>query len=253
MSAKCGRLEARITVASNLSAEFDDGTPGNLVVVAGDYYLTDLISEIESQIQAISAGWSISIDYGEGSSATGRITLDCSNDPFSVTWYDTDLRDLLGFTGNISAVSDPQTAAGAAQGLWLPGVVKSTRHGDNDGGTITSDLRSTVSPTGQVYALAGNSFRVLDGVRWDGVLASRVRTNRESVANESLESFFVTTQLGSTLFPTLAPVTFYRDADDANTAIEGRFLFPGDFDPNLLVPGWTGRYVIEMPRFVVGV
>jgi hypothetical protein len=53
------------------------------------------------------------------SASTGLATLDCDGTTTSVTWTDTALRDLLGFTGNLSG-STSYTATNQMRYVWRP-------------------------------------------------------------------------------------------------------------------------------------
>lgn len=259
MTAYAGRVEAQFTLTATLTASFTCAA-GTTVVsfLAGDYYWADWFADLQTQL---GGDWALSFAGGEGapSTQTGKVTIDApAQHPFDVIFTSADIASLLGFAADIGSTSAPQTGTLHALGVWLPAVVKFTRHGDSDPGTPITDFRQTVGPTGAVYALIGNSYRVMDGIRWEGVPAQRTRTHRESVSGESLESFLVDCQWGlgsSTIFPVSCPVRLYWSADAAdNTAshfVEGKFLWDGRFDPDVLFQGWTGVYAIAMPRLVV--
>jgi hypothetical protein len=249
--AKCGRLEAQFTV--NLTASFVNAAGTTPVTLNGTYFMTEAIAAIAA---ALGVGWSITLAGGEGgvSTATGLVTIDSATHyPFHVTFTDADFGSLLGFGGNIAATSAPATGTSHALGVWLPATEKFTRHGDRDAGTPETDLRQTVSPSGGVYTLQGNSYDVIDGLRWNGVLGRRTRRHLETTSQESLEYFLRQTQLGEGgLFTAGALVRLYWDAGDTHY-VQGRFLHEGRFDPDAMIAGWNGRYDLPFPRLVVTV
>jgi len=254
MPAKGGRLEAQFTTTGALTASFTDSGGTTVVSVpAGSYYFNQFLTEIDNDL---GANWTISVSDGEGgvSAATGRVTIQSSATPFSVTFTSTLMRDILGFTGNVASTSSPATGANHVYGMWLPGCAKFTRHGDSDAGTLITDFRTLVSPSGDQVSFYGNKYRVIDGVRWEGVQRQRVRTFAESVTNESLETFYLMTQLadsGVSIFSVGSPIRFYWDADVDGTYRVVKAQWPPTFDPNTWFQGYTGLYVIDMPRLKV--
>ena len=253
MAAKTGRLEARLTLVNTHGATFTDSVGATVVQVpAGNWYLTDLLAEINSDLPR---NWAVTISKGEGSvnEATGLCTITTSDGPWSVTWNSTDLRDLLGFTGDIAGASSPQTGTQHCRGLWLPGCpAKYTRHGDGDAGTMITDMRHTVGPSGTVKTLYSERRQVIDGLRWAGPPGQRTRSHMETYANESMESFIEDCQLGDFTFGRVgAPVRIIWDAAVDATYSTGKFMWPPAFDPETMFQGFVGRYQIAMPRFCV--
>jgi hypothetical protein len=251
MTAAAGRIEAAFAISG---VQNFTNAAGTIVFTPAASYagVTDLIADLAAQL---GAGWSVGWSSGEGpvASATGKVTIDSATHyPFTVTWTNTALRDILGFTGNLAAVSAPQTGTKHVIGAWLPAIEKFSRHGDRDAGTPQTDLRYQVSPAGDVNTLFGNSFNVLDGLRWVGVPGQRVRQHLEAVVNESFEAFFRNCQLGGNAsFAAGAAVRLYWSAADATHYATGTLLHRPKFDPDTMITGWVGRYVIELPRMIV--
>lgn len=250
---KKGRLEGQIYLSANWTAAFTDSVGLTTVTInSGNWYILDLIAEINIDLPR---NWLVTIDDGEG--GTGRVTITTTDVNFSVTWTSTDLRDLLGFTGNIVAVSTAQTGTNAAKGIWLPDVVKWSPHGDEDGGgdigVLVTDKTQTVNGQGYVKTLVSSERREIRGVRWQGVRQGKVRTRYETYANESFEQFWRDTQNGNTVayFVPGSPVRFYPDADADSVYSVAKIVGLGEFDPQTLVPNWVGRYVVEIPTMIV--
>lgn len=255
MAAKAGRLEARFTLTTNQTVTYTGDVSGPTVItwVAGTYYLVDIVTTWNAAVAA-----SLAISDGEGvhSSITGKATITrlVADATFTVTFTSTQIRDILGFTGNIASTAGPATGSNHCKGLWLPGqLAKFSMYGDSATGSLVTDFTSTVGPTGVVHAVYSQSFREHRGVRWEGVAAQRAMAHHESVTGESFESFFRDAALGrvSTYLPVNAYVRLYWDADTDGTYAVGRLLWPSTFDIQTLVSGWVGRYNVELPTLVV--
>ena len=256
MSAKGGRLESRITYAAAVTVEANDAAAGTrtVTVAAGNYYPTDLCATFQTQL---GGNWTVTPSNGEGiqTESTGRVVINTSDTPFSITWTSTTLRDALGFTANIAAVTSAQTGPNHMKGMWLPGIKhKWSMHGDGDGGILVADTARTFGPTGIVKTLFGNSRREHRGIRWEGVPQQRVKAHVEVIPGESLESFYRDADLGRLSYiPVGAYVRLIWDADVDGTYAVGRLLWPREFNPSTMISGWVGRYTIEMPTLMVEV
>jgi len=261
MSAKCGRLEARITVPTGGWAVSYTDTNGTATatVPAGNYYPLELAAELQAQIRALAGGIGdgMLISISDGESGTGRCQiLPGSGGSGPLNWTSTDLRDALGFAGNISAddfANQNNTGTKHCRGLWLPGVSKYSMYGDGANGTLVTDFRATVGPTGVTDSAFGNKHRRHIGVRWVGVPAARAMAHHESsVTNESFESFFL--DVATSRVSYISVGTYVRlvwDADVDGTYAVGRLLWPATFDVPQMTRGWTGRYVVDMPPLAV--
>jgi hypothetical protein len=252
VSAKHGRIEARNAQASTWSFSVTDamGGPTTVNVTAANRYPVELIAAINAALST--AGISMVFTISDGEGGTGRVSIFDEDTPFSLTWTSTDLRDLLGWTANISSASSTQTGAQHAKGLWLPGVVKYSPHGDGDNGRFVHDLRSTVGPTGIVHTLYGRSFRRIEGIRWEGVSGARAKEHLETISGESFESFFRAAALGRySYIPVGAYVRYYPDADTDGTYKVGRLAWPKELDVRTMWSGFTGKYIVGLPDLLV--
>lgn len=249
---KIGRLEADITVPVggwDISVDVGGG-PVTITVDAGNYTPTELVDALEVELDD-SMTWDVSISNGE--SGTGRVTIDSQDEPWSLTWTDTDFRDALGFTANITGVTTAQTGARSAVGIWLPGnPAKFTQYGDASAGTRVTDYAATVGPTGRVHALMGNQYVKHVGIRWEGVPSNRALAHFESIVGESFEAFFRDVATGRKSYVGINPlIRLTWDADVNGTYAEGRLLWPSTFDLEALVTGWTGRWNVRLPDLVI--
>lgn len=113
--------------------------------------LNDLLADLQSEVAACRVGLS----------STGHVTLDSNGGAnFSVTWTDTPLRDLLGFTGNLAAANS-YIAPRRVGGAWY------ATHG---GGPLAATLQEHDPQPGlvhvsQTFALSGLSRTSRSGVR----------------------------------------------------------------------------------------
>jgi hypothetical protein len=264
-----GRVEAMITIPTGglaISATNGAGGPSTVTVPAASYWytavaLSSIITELQTQLNASRpSGWTVSISTG--ASGTYKVTINCSSTPWSITWTSTVLRDLLGFTANISGVSSAQTGANQARGIWAPDCPM-----DIDGETalapIDSDLRSTRSPTGAVYTVVGNYFYRARNVRWSHVPRSRFRAAAATTTNAAWETFLYDTQLNkiptgssdlTSIFKAAAPVQIY---DHGGTRLGSDVIANGwsliglkALQPQRADKNFTGWYRVELPELL---
>jgi hypothetical protein len=249
MTAKMGRLESRITLSSAWTATFTDSGGATVVdIAAGNYYLVDLVTAMDGDL---GPAWTVSVSDGEGS-PTGRCTINSTNTPWSITWTSTDFRDHLGFTANISSVSSAQTGTNHCRGLWLPDQYKWSMYGDSANGSLVTDLRATKGPTGVVRAHMGNSYRVHEGIKWEGVTAAKAMAHHEVLTNESFETFYLDAATGRRSYiPVSTYVRLYWDRDVDGTYAVGKLAWPSRFDVPTFVANWNGRYTVTLPPLVV--
>lgn len=248
-----GRLEAQIYVASTITASLSaNGAPSTVSIAAGTYYISDLVTEFEADA---GGNWTCTISTTD-LTGTGKVTIDTSDRPFSVTWTSTTLRDIYGFTGNISGVSAAQTGTNAAKGIWIPDVPMFARYGGlNHTGVPVTNARQTVSALGHVKGLVGSVANVFDGLAWNGVAASRTWAYsgaagaQSTPVNLNYETFIRDTQYAGVVsyFRPFSPVRLYWDSADTSY-VSGSLQVPPSWEPSQLQAGWLGRYNIELPR-----
>lgn len=190
-------VQAAIVVPSGvaISATNSGGGPTSVSITAGTYAtLTALCAHIQSALQtqrAPSGGatWSVAL-----STTTGQVTIAVSSGTYSISWTSTALRDLLGFAGNISSQA---TATGTkqAKGVWRPDAVLRADV-DVRRAPLATDHRTTLSPTGAVYALQSNAMYRHQNVRMTHVPGDRVWEAQATLPNASYETWIKDTQLG---------------------------------------------------------
>jgi hypothetical protein len=249
MTAYGGRMEARITVPVGGWAVSANAGAGafTATIPAGSYYYQELLFEFEDQLNAGAGGtWTISANNGEGT-ATDRVLI-TNTVTSSITWTSTDLRDVLGFTANLSG-ADNYTAPNHGIGYWRPDTPKLTPYGDAVWDRF-SDLRQTIGPRGGVKTLVGNTFEALEQVRWEMV------GNAKAVGPDVVGSWqhfwkIVFTGHHSYIVPGNS-VRWYQNADQAggSTTSDVYLVVPAASTVPPVVVGWTGLYRVEIPLVV---
>lgn len=254
----CIAAEPVVPAEVTISVTSNGGGPTTVTLTAGTYAtLFDVADQLETDLNAqrpVTAGvWTVSysaIDAG----STGRFTIAVSAGTFSITWTSTALRDLLGFTDNISSAST-STGDDHAIGIWHPDCPLNI-NGDYRSAPRSTDLRQSMSPTGRVYGHIGNTRYQHTGLRYSHVPQHKTWAAAETLTNESLERFLIDTQWGGghTWFTPSSRVTIYGP---------GGLTVGGDSAPSwsLLeltsmesavrrIDSWDGLWSVEFPRLV---
>lgn len=193
-----GRVEAVINVPAGVVATVTNngGGPTSVPITAGTYFMSTLMVQLVTDFTAGRAPgvgtWSFALSTGP--SGTGQVTIAMSSGNFAITWTNTLLRDLLGFTGDVASTTT-STGAAQARGLWIPDCPL-TANSDPKRAPMASDMRSVSSPRGDVYSLVGNVYLLHTGLTWAMVAINRVWTAEASLANQAYETFFKDVMLG---------------------------------------------------------
>ncbi len=192
-----GYISGSFTVPSGVAASVttNSGGPTSVTAPAGTYstiadFLGDFVGSLTTTRPVTGGAWSASL----GSNGDPRITIAVSTGTFSISWTSTALRDLLGYTGNISSVAS-STATTAARGVWMPDcpAVLEQRHRSAPRQT---DMRQTRSPSGAVISNIGNFRYRHSNLMYSAVPVNKVWRIDETYTNESLEQWLDDTQLG---------------------------------------------------------
>lgn len=196
-----GHVMARFTVPASTTIDTTSTAGGSdtVTVPAGDYFIdadplgTDsLISTLQGTLQAVDASWLVTLSTG--ASGTGKVSISCDG-TWSITWTSTALRDLLGFTANISSATGTRTGTNHARGLWLPDCPLSL-DGNYLGAPDVTDMRQTESPDGFTITHVGNRKYRHRNVRWSHVPGNKTWVASETTTHESLQRFLIDTQWG---------------------------------------------------------
>ena len=229
----------QVAIAGNNDSFVAGGSAGALT--AASYYLKDptaadsLVAHFQTVLQALGgamAAATVAFSY-----LTGQVTL--AGGTFTLDWTDTDLRDLLGFSGaSASVVPGGVTGAYQARWVWKPAAPASpSRDQLSSEGTYRGQTKHTRAFDGSARLTKLGALR---DKAWAFSLLSRERvwiddTGNASYTNLSLERFSVDVlQPGS-------KVRIYAD-DTVTAATTDRFTYkPGPrcyeaFDESIVKP-----------------
>ncbi len=218
--------------------------PATVTVPAGDYFWNSTasggsascLSTLASQLTSNGTlgGTYTATMSDDNLAATGKVTLAASGvTTFSVSWSSTVLRDLLGWTGNISGAAS-YVAPEHAERLWLPPVVNdSPEFPIGAVGWQVSDYIATVAPSGYSKRL-GYARRYRGVIKYRQVYASKMWKRHEVTTNESLEKFWE-----DVIHPGYG-VRFHPDRATDGTYVNWVLVSGDRFKPTPDVPGWQG-------------
>lgn len=254
-----GKIEARITVPTggwDMALTDASGGPTTCTLPAGEYYHSSVGSLSDDLAAAIAAAanavmtqtWTCTISAG--ASGTGKYTIGCDGATCTVTFTDTELRDLLGYTGNLSA-STSYTSTNQAQGIWLPGYPFQTPGGGAFPGKIKSDQQTAMTSSGHTFSVMGRKMRVKQ-ITWPMEARAKVLAVAETTTNASFETFLIDGIYGEAAWGTSAgPIRFYADETDDATYLSYYVHGLEEWDPRELVEHWAGGYYpVTLPMLV---
>ena len=250
-----GRLEAQITiptggwtVAITITAI---GGPYNVTVAAGTYYPTDLLTSLQTGLNAASGSdGSFTVTASWGEAGTGLVTIAHTVQTVSFTWTSTDLRDALGYEGDMAAASS-HLAEHHSRGVWLPDCEMAAKYGPYDEGHIETDMGQTISPRGDVHSMLYTTRTFLPSVMWSHVTRTRARVRGEFYTAESFEQWWRDTQGGElSYFEPCAPVRLYWSAD---AGVYHTYRLTGRTSTTMerSVADWCGLFPIEIAGYRV--
>lgn len=188
-------LKSRMTVpaSTTVSVTTDAGGPTVVTLTAANKYIDTLCSDFESQLNSTqpptSGSWEVT-----WSETTGKVSITCTG-TWSIAFTSTNLRDALGFTGDLTSVTGTQTGTRQALGVWFP-MCPLMLDGDPAVAPRLDDGRSTVGPSGEVYKVAGVTSYRLKNIRFEYVPAAQVWAGRATTVNADYETYYMTTQAG---------------------------------------------------------
>lgn len=248
-----GKLEGRITVpAGGWDVELTDGSGTEIITVpAGTYYHSGalgLAATIETLANVVLAGaWNVSLSSAE--SGSGRYTISATGAAVAVDWLSADLRDLMGYTGDLSG-STSYLSPSQARALWLPSYGHQITNKGGWRGSWETDTQVRESSRGDVYAVAGQKKRVVNSLVWPMESAAKTWEVNETLANESFERFYLDNVFGEAAWGTATgPIRYYPDAD---TSDFGTYSVVGlaNWQATQLRENWTGLWAISIGRMV---
>jgi hypothetical protein len=166
--------------------------------------------------------------------------------------------NLAAIVSSFATYMKSQTSTQQARGLWFPDCPINLE-GDPERAPIVSDARSSMSPTGEVVTLVGNTYRRHRNIVWSHVPIAQVWDGEATYENGSWEEFFSETQLGlgSSWFSPGSLVQIYWSNAGTDSLLGADATIAGwsiiglnSIEPQKSSPDWTGHWRIELPRIV---
>lgn len=232
----------------NLVDNDHGGGGATRTIPAGTYFWTGVNGALSSFLTALKtalddgAGVTYTLtldDDADGELATGKLNIVVSAGTFSITWTSTDLRDMCGFTGNITTQSNV-TSQNHVKCLWLPNservgtLAPPPSSSSQRLGVPRRDMSSAVAPAGQSVVYAYSSLHV-DTFNFATLKGYKVHKNSERYVNESLRQFYEDV-IGKgrhfRLFPDRTSDALYFPV---------RIMNAQAFDPKYLDDTWVGQ------------
>jgi hypothetical protein len=257
--AGCMAAEVTVPASVTISVTNNGGGPTTVTLTAGTYAtLFDVLTQLETDLNAqrpVTAGvWDVSIS-GISAGSTGRVTIAVTAGTYSITWTSTALRDLLGFTANLSSVST-STGDDHAVGVWHPDCPLYLESGDYLSAPRSTDLRQAMTPTGRVYGHIGNVMHRHSGLRYSHVPTHRAWIAQETLVNESLERFMIDTQWagGHTWFTPSSRVAIYGPGNlTVGGSVCTAWALPAVTSMESVIKridAWDGLWAVEFPTLI---
>lgn len=255
--AAAGRLEGRITVPSGGWVGTIDGTDA-FTMPAGTYYWStaDVVGggsvSFASALQtALNASPSAKTFTVALSLTTGQVTI-AGSATFTLQFTSTALRDLCGYSGNLSGAAT-YLSSYQARNLWLPDCAYNAPNaiGAVWRGNRESDLRENENSAGYGWTFKGQD-KVVTWLSWDKVARRKVWQANETNVNESWERFVRDALWGDAVGGTPGgPIRFYPDPTASTYFATYRAFGMQDIQPEQAVDGWAGGpWHVRMPRLV---
>lgn len=269
-----GRLEAEIIVPSlvSITATNNGVGPTTVSITAGTYSgITALLAHVVARLNAVRTPATWTGTLSTGANGTGKVSLNWTGaGTYSIAWTASGatLRDILGFTADLTAVTQgvASVSPNQARGLWLPDCPLAC-DGDPSSAPRHSDRRTVVTPNGKAYTHAGNEFYRLKNLRYSHVPQAKIWERlavAAGLANSSFETFWRETQLGlsSSWFAAGSRLQVYWSNGgvetpagsyaNAGAGLSGWYIgTPKELDEvTLSVPQWTGYYMVTLGDLV---
>lgn len=243
-----GALSALIYQASNWTVSAaGTATAVATVTASSSRYHTDLATAFGAALSTATTD-TVTVTISAGETGTGLCTI-TSTANLAITWTSTDLRDLLGFTGNLSAATS-HVGTRQVRGLWLPNAEGAFTYGNGDEGHIETDMSTTESPRGDVKGIGWTSRKVLPSALWSHVPKAHAKIAHEVQTGASFEQWLSWTQYGSlSYFDVVSPFRLIWDAGSPSSYATYRCHRPMSEMPRT-VEEWNGLFRVELSRLV---
>jgi len=263
-----GRIEAQMTVPAGVSftATNSGGGPTTISISAGSYFPTALIAHVQAQLNALRSPATWTVSLSTGASGTGKVTINWTGTgTYSIAWTGsgTTLRDVLGFTGDLTGVTQGVASVSSkhARMVWLPDCPLGL-DGDTPRAPIVTDALVTVSPRGDATTLVGNTMYRHANLRWSHVAEAKIWEAAAAVTNGSWETFWKDAHLGQGSISWFRPGSKLQIYDHAarqlginansGAGVGGWVATKGpiEISPKKVDAAWAGMWRVEIPELV---
>jgi hypothetical protein len=209
-------------------------------VPAGTYAgIVALMAAVKSALDtAATATFTVTINTTE-TVRTNLVTIDLTSGGgnWTLNWTDTELRDALGFAGNLSG-ANAYTGTLPVPGMWTPDCPVAAYYGNTDPGHTVAMMSQTRSGTGRVYTVVESEYVEHPEILWSHVSAPYARETRESTTN-SFERWRRDTQLGALeIHPAGSTVRWTPDSDTVATNYDYSLVWDGTTRMERVDPAW---------------
>jgi len=250
------KWEAKVTIPTgNWTFQATDGGGGPVTITltaTNTYYpssagndTVSLLAKIKALLDAdatLTGTYTVSL-----SDTTGKVTISVDSGTFSITWTSTDLRDLLGFTGNISSQATA-TGANQCEALWMSGCPPNKMYGLTSSGRPIYDRSVSVASDG-TYAALVYASQTRDEISYEYVVAAKTLTAQEATVNEAFQTFYDNAVAGNAPW-SASPgeaLRWHKDLIDDATYLAYNILGSTEPEYSRLDATWDGAWVIRVP------
>lgn len=232
------KLEGEIILSTSTTVGTFAGS--GIVMPAGRYFLNSVGSggatrtfllELKNQLDTGPGGtWTVTADDNADTSL-GKVTI-ARDSNFTATWTSSTIRDLLGFTTDLTPSAATFTGANHAKYLYLPNCGRSgVLSPEASNGAIETDYTLSMGTDGTPYALSYTK-RYKDTLEFRTLKGSKTWSSLDVTTNEALEQFH------SDVIANGLRLRFHADR-----SVDGTFRTwvseSGDFAPQPIREDWT--------------
>ena len=255
--ASLGKLEGLIPLTATQTMSVTETTPNsgptNAVVAVADYYLTSttsLLTAVKNALDTVSVNSTYTVTLDDtNDTSTGKVTISVTGVvSFAINWASaTNLRDILGWTGNITG-APTYTAPNQAKYLHLPDVGRSEMQTPLGVDRPIRDGNIVFAPGSDVSYAMSFATRNVNRFALHNMLGSKTWTTHEVIVNEALQTFW------TDVIAKGYPFRWHADRNDDATYLAWRAMRINDFAPEPVVGGWVGakslwRYSTDVIKY----
>lgn len=209
-------------------------------VPAGTYAgIVALMAAVKTALDAAaSATFTVTINTTE-TVRTNLVTIDLTSGAgtWTLNWTDPELRDALGFAGNLSG-ANAYTGTLPVPGMWTPDCPAAPYYGPSDPGHTVAMMTQTRSGTGRVWTIVESEYVEHPEILWSHVSAPYARETRETTT-VSYERWLRDTQLGALeIHPAGSSFRWFPNSDSVGTNFDYALLWEGTTRFDRVDPSW---------------